>query len=72
MTRFLVSIQLEADNSDDAIERIGTWKLSEEEGVMNISQQPEIITVPQEMMPPPPPAPDLPPLEPAPAESNGG
>jgi len=53
MPDYMVSVRLTADNSDEVITRVASWELSEQEGVISISAQPEVVQVPQELLPPP-------------------
>ena len=53
MNTYTIWLRLQADTSDDLLERIGGWGLSEDEGVISVTHQPDLVTIPPEMQPPP-------------------
>jgi hypothetical protein len=69
MTNFTVAVRVEATDGDAVLARIAeSWGLTETEGVMSVTQQPDSVVVPPDMQPPPPEPPAEPPPDPPPPE----
>jgi IPT/TIG domain-containing protein len=62
MNTYTVWLRLQAETSDELLERIGGWDLTDDEGVISVTHQPDLVTVPPEMQPPPVGSPIVPPV----------
>jgi hypothetical protein len=58
MHTYLVWLRLTADSSDELMERIHTWEVGDDEGVVTVTHEPENVEVPDRLKAPP--LPDLP------------
>ena len=75
MNTYKVGLQLTATDPDELLARIHSWEIGDDEGVLTITQEPEKVAIPVELLPPTtsvePPIPiTSPPLEPDQPDSS--